>query len=76
MNSILPSHAARTNSCCFVPKESIKRDDKIQAGKISPVAVNEPVIDLKLPDGFGRTFGTRDYLAKKNLVLITGRAWW
>ncbi len=54
----------------------VKRDDQIQAGKISPVVVNEPVIDLRLPDGFGHLFGTRDSLEKKHLVLITGRAWW
>ena len=54
----------------------VKRDDEVKAGKITPVAMNEPLIDLKLPDGFGRLHGTRDTVGKKNLVLITGRAWW
>jgi hypothetical protein len=57
-------------------KSEVKRDDEIQSGKITPVAVNEPVIDLKFPDGFTNVHSTRNYLDKKNLVLITGRAWW
>lgn len=57
-------------------ESEVKRDDQIQTGKITPVAVNEPVIDLTLPDGFGKLHSTRDYVGKKNLVLITGRAWW
>ena len=54
----------------------VKRDDAVKAGKITPVAMNEPLVDLRLPDGFGKMHGTRDYVGKKNLVLITGRAWW
>jgi hypothetical protein len=54
----------------------VKRDDAVKAGKITPVAMNEPLVDLKLPDGFGKMHGTRDYVGKQNLVLITGRAWW
>ena len=54
----------------------VKRDDDVKAGKITPVAMNEPLVDLRLPDGFGKMHGTRDYVGKKNLVLITGRAWW
>jgi hypothetical protein len=57
-------------------KSEVKRDNEIQAGKITPVTVNKPVIDLKLPDGFSNVYGTRKYVDKKNLVLITGRAWW
>jgi hypothetical protein len=57
-------------------QSEVKRDDEIQAGKITPVAVNQPVIDLKFPDGFSNVYGTRNYVNKKNLVLITGRAWW
>jgi hypothetical protein len=57
-------------------KSEAKRDDEIKAGKITPVAVNQPVIDLKFPDGFSNVYGTRNYVDKKNLVLITGRAWW
>ena len=50
--------------------------DDVKAGKITPVAMTEPLVDLKFPDGFGRFHGTRDTVGKKNLVLITGRAWW
>ena len=57
-------------------KSEVKRDEEIQAGKITPIAVNEPVIDLELPDGFGSLHSTRQHVGKKNLVLITGRAWW
>lgn len=57
-------------------KSEVKRDDDVKAGKILPVAMNEPLIELKLPDGFAKIHGTRDYVGKKNLVLITGRAWW
>jgi len=57
-------------------KSEVKRDDDVKAGKIKPVPMNEPLIDLKLPDGFGKIHGTRQYVGKKNLVLITGRAWW
>ena len=54
----------------------VKRDDDVKAGKIKPVPMHEPLLDLKLPDGFGKIHGTREYVGKKNLVLITGRAWW
>ena len=57
-------------------RSEVKRDEDVKAGKITPVAMNEPLIDLKLPDGFGRIHGTRDTVGNKNLVLITGRAWW
>ncbi len=52
------------------------RDERIQAGELPPVYGNEPVPDLRLPDGFGQWHGTRDQVGKRNLVLITGRAWW
>jgi hypothetical protein len=54
----------------------VKRDDAVEAGKIKPVPMHEPLVDLKLPDGFGKLHGTRQFVGKKNLVLITGRAWW
>ena len=54
----------------------VKRDDQIQTGKITPVAVNQPIVELTLPDGFGNMHNTRSQIGKKNLVLITGRAWW
>ena len=54
----------------------VKRDDQIQTGKITPVVVNKPVVELMLPDGFGNVHNTRSLVGKKNLVLITGRAWW
>jgi hypothetical protein len=57
-------------------KSEVKRDEEIKTGKITPIAVNEPLIDLELPDGFGHTHSTRRSVGKKNLVLITGRAWW
>jgi len=57
-------------------KSEVKQDDEIQAGKLTPVIVNEPVINLRLPDGFSNVYSTRDYVGNKNLVLITGRAWW
>ena len=57
-------------------KSEVKRDDAMQAGTLKPVAVNEPVIDLKLPDGFNAVHSTRALVGQKNLVLITGRAWW
>lgn len=57
-------------------KSEIKRDEAIQTGKLKPVAVNEAVIDLKLPDGSNTVHSTRALVGQKNLVLITGRAWW
>jgi hypothetical protein len=57
-------------------KSEVKRDEAIQTGTLKPVAVNKPVIELKLPDGFEVVHSTRAYVGKKNLVLITGRAWW
>jgi len=57
-------------------RSEVKRDDAIQAGSLKPVAVNEAVINLKLPDGFGAVHSPRAYVGEKNLVLITGRAWW
>ncbi len=54
----------------------VKRDDQIQTGKIKPVAVNKPVVGLTLPDGFGNVHNTRSHIGKRNLVLVTGRAWW
>lgn len=53
-----------------------KRDEKIQTGELKPLYSNQPVMDLRLPDGFGQWHGTRDHVGQKNLVLITGRAWW
>ncbi len=53
-----------------------KRDEEIRAGQLEPVAVDRPALDLRLPDGYERFFGPRDFIGKKNLVLITGRAWW
>jgi hypothetical protein len=57
-------------------KSETKRDEAIQTGKLKPVTVNEAVIDLKLPDGFNTVHSTRALVGQKNLVLITGRAWW
>lgn len=54
----------------------VKRDEAVKAGKIVPAPMNQPLPDLKLPDGFGKVYGTRDHVGKKNLVLVTGRAWW
>ena len=57
-------------------KNEITRDKKIERGELKPIYGNEPVIDLRLPDGFKNHYGTRDYIGSKNLVLIAGRAWW
>ena len=54
----------------------VKRDEAVKAGKIVPVPMNQPLPDLRLPDGFGKVHGTRDSVGKKNRVLVTGRAWW
>ena len=54
----------------------VKRDEAIQAGSLKPVAVNQPVLELELPDGFNKVHSTREHIGKKNLVMITGRAWW
>jgi len=52
------------------------RDEAIETGDLTPVAMNEPVPDFELPDGFGNTIGLRDYVGKKNVVLTTFRTWW
>ena len=57
-------------------RSEVKRDEDIQTGKVKPIAVNEPVLELKLPDGFDAVHSTRAYVGQKNIVLITGRAWW
>ena len=57
-------------------KGEVKRDEKIQTGELKPVYGSEPIASLQLPDGFGNLHGTRDQVGNKNLVLITGRAWW
>jgi hypothetical protein len=53
-----------------------KRDEKIRTGALKAVHDNKPVLDLRLPDAFGRLHGTRDHVGRKHLVMITGRAWW
>ena len=57
-------------------RSEVKRDEAIQTGTLKPIAVNKPVIELRLPDGFNTVHSTRAYVGQKNLVLITGRAWW
>lgn len=57
-------------------KSEAKRDEAIQTGDLKALAVNEPVQDLKLPDAFNVMHGTRAHVGQKNLVMITGRAWW
>ena len=54
----------------------VKRDEEIRKGELEPVAVDRPALDLQLPDGYEHHFGPRDFIGEKNLVLITGRAWW
>ena len=56
--------------------DEVKQDERIQSGELKPVHVGKPAVEVRLPDGFGKQFGPRDYVGEKNLVLITGRAWW
>ncbi len=53
-----------------------ERDEQIGRGESVPVAVDVPAPDFRLPDGFGKVVGLRDYIGKKNVVLTTFRTWW
>lgn len=53
-----------------------ERDEQIEAGVVAPVTVGEPLKDFSLPDGFGNVIGLRDFVGKKNVVLVTFRTWW
>lgn len=57
-------------------KSEAARDEKIKTGELKPIYSSDPVVDVQLPDGFTGLHGTRDYVGRKNLVLIAGRAWW
>ena len=54
----------------------LERNERIVAGDWKPIAIQRPIEDFNLPDGFGNTVGLRDYIGKKNVVLTTFRTWW
>ncbi|MCH8205284.1 MAG: hypothetical protein IID09_08970 [Candidatus Hydrogenedentes bacterium] len=53
-----------------------ERDEDIDRGEAVPVAMDVPLPEFRLPDGFGNVIGLRDYVGKKNVVLTTFRTWW
>jgi hypothetical protein len=53
-----------------------KSDELIKSGELKPITVNQPVIDVQLPDKNKTLHSPNNWIGKKNLVLITGRAWW
>ena len=57
-------------------ESEISRDEKIQTGEIEPVPIGKPLVDVRLPNAVGNTYSPCDYTGEKNLVLVTGRAWW
>ena len=58
-----------------LPPEA-ERDGRMQQGELGAETVEFPLPDLELPDADGNLVGLRDWVGKKNLVLVNYRTWW
>lgn len=65
----------KTGDQTVLPPEA-ERDGRMQQGELGAETVEFPLPDLSLPDADGNLVGLRDWVGKKNLVLVNYRTWW
>ncbi len=58
-----------------LPAEA-RRDGALSDGEPATLKVEYPLPDLALPDVDGTLVGLRDWVGKKNLVIVNYRTWW
>jgi hypothetical protein len=52
------------------------RDERIEAGELAPIRVQEPLPNLVLPLASGEKLDLASYRDRKHIVLVSFRSWW
>jgi len=65
----------KTGELVRIPAE-VKRDDRIEEGRLRIRRFEAPLIEMELPDARGDMVDLRGYVGEKNLLITPFRTWW